>query len=480
MSQEDILMHAFERYDKFLKSKFTDNFDTFKTVLEKTQALISGGSVLHYLFDNKTEYNGDIDIYINVKNSREMRNFIASLPNCYIIRNSRQNRYNQHFLKINNIKKILQFKFEKQNVDLVYIQNKRSVESVVTNFDFTCCQNYYDGKEIKSTHLDLTLEKKYLINDDFKIFYQENTIFTQKRVNKYHDKGFTEKKSEIVKKVDINPINFNTKTDYKEINVYDYIFGWTCNYKNFVPCRTKKYFEKYFFNKYTSIKPEDPELVRNNKFVFYSDDVDRDDFNSLDDYKKIDMYDNVKDNIQLAVYQIIMSLDSIAKKRAYESSMMIKKLQTIKESLTSEFGEDLFRVKPGSIPKTADMNNSRINITLPLENSSLNIGQFIVQSRDNVIFTLNNKHYGFDRDYIYRLCITRQFKIYNTKSNYIYQLFSEIYIFKDDVNKIKNPYLYFFEVNDCGYKFRTSVNPIDYKVYNLNAHSMQLFKDKYC
>lgn len=483
MSNEEILKKAFDKYEAFLKKSFNDKFEDFKVALDKSQALISGGSVLHFLFDDNKEYNGDIDIYVNIKNSREIRNFIASLPKCYILKNSNQNRYNQHFLKINNIKKILQFKVGTLNLDLMYIQNKRSVESVVTNFDFTCCQNYYDGKEIKSTHLDLTLEKKYLVNEDFKMFYQEKSVFSEKRLKKYEIKGFSEKKTPASAGCApvINKDTFNVNGDIKdanEINVYNYIFGWTCNYRNFVPCRTKKYFAKYFFNKYTSIKSEDPELIQNNQFVFYSDDVDQEDFSSLEDYKKINMFDNVKENIRLAVYQIDTSLNSIVSKRVYESNFVIKKLEGIRDALKKEFGEAFFRdILDMEIPKPI-IDSSKISITLPLQNNKLNVGEFLAQSRDNIVFVFNKKYYGFERDYIYRTCINKAFKIKNINNLIIYQVHPKFFIFKDDVNKIHNNYFRIFETTDSGFKFETSLST-ECKVYNLSGLSVKMFTKNY-
>jgi hypothetical protein len=73
---------ALERYETYLKSVFGDKFPEFKEALLKSEAIISGGSVLKYVLgDNNAASSAftnlqDIDIYVNTKNAYHIRNFI--------------------------------------------------------------------------------------------------------------------------------------------------------------------------------------------------------------------------------------------------------------------------------------------------------------------------------------------------------------------------------------------------------------------
>lgn len=260
-----------------------DKLDEFKKVLKSCNAYCAGGSVLASIVEDE-KYKGDIDIYVNVKNVVPLRNFLVSLKGLLKVSKRATSNYTNFFLDINNIKRIIRFQYEdEKSIDLVYIGNERTVESVVTNFDFTCCQNWYDSENIYSTDYELTKKKITVITKDFYPFFANNNKYTFQRIAKYQKKGF---KFSIDYKMDA------LIKERKKLNPKEYLFK-----ELFKWCFDPDYNNRYYnFKKYKDRTVYDKDIFIYQK-IFYNDSLEPDDFKSLKDYEKFECKDILMYNV---------------------------------------------------------------------------------------------------------------------------------------------------------------------------------------
>lgn len=191
---------AVSRFESFIKSRYNfddDTFLEFKTLLKASQALISGSSVLHSLFppeDVSSWSANDLDIYVNAKNFIPLRDFLAS--KCKHINSptnffGKKSNYSHSFFKMNKILKMYTFKFiddKSSDMDLVMVENSQPIETLIKNYDLSCCMNYYDGETIKSFNLEDTLAKKSKLSPDY--FKLMSNTKIKRRINKYKKRGF--------------------------------------------------------------------------------------------------------------------------------------------------------------------------------------------------------------------------------------------------------------------------------------------------
>jgi hypothetical protein len=200
----------------------------FFEILKRTGSLIAGGSILHYLIKKGKGGNvKDLDIYTNTKGAKELVSFFSKH---YNIKKSAQNitpAYDESFLRANHIHsriflalggtRMNSFQasvclsdwgrpcYKNKNgkcVDIMIVDDAFDVHSVVTNFDLTFCQVFFDGVNVYATHPEHVETKVGYLNPDYLKSYLNCNRFILDRMEKYKSKGFT--------------IKINTKTEYCE------------------------------------------------------------------------------------------------------------------------------------------------------------------------------------------------------------------------------------------------------------------------
>jgi hypothetical protein len=75
-------------------------------------------------------------------------------------------------------------------IDLMVVEDEIELESVVTNFDLSFCQVWYDGKMVRATHWDDIRQKKGVLMPEYIETYKFGNPFILKRVEKYRDRGY--------------------------------------------------------------------------------------------------------------------------------------------------------------------------------------------------------------------------------------------------------------------------------------------------
>jgi hypothetical protein len=198
---------------KFPKVQKKTIYSFFRKMKEHG-VLMAGGSILHILTYNQQTNGGDalvndFDLYSPLESVPKIveiiqRDFLgARLPDRYA------SMYSMSFLRKNGINKVISFSNEKQFPDpevahtweidfyrkpvLDVMQLKKGIRplDVVSNFDLTFCQVWFDGEKFYATHPEETREKRGSMNPEYIPTYMKGNMFLKKRLNKYLGKGFT-------------------------------------------------------------------------------------------------------------------------------------------------------------------------------------------------------------------------------------------------------------------------------------------------
>jgi hypothetical protein len=158
-----------------------------RSVLQETGAIIAGGSALRACYTEGWASTGDIDIYVNVRHVPRVMNALASLKSG--LNSRRSNLYCNSFLVRNRIREVITL--VDYNIDVVCVRNARKVTDVVSNFDLTMCQVWYDGLNMYATHPQHILEMKGELQGDYVDLYHMGNRFLLNRMEKYRGRGFT-------------------------------------------------------------------------------------------------------------------------------------------------------------------------------------------------------------------------------------------------------------------------------------------------
>lgn len=197
--QEDFTDSDNIKFENMLKLRLGKFYENFKSFIIKHKAVIAGGSVLSVF----GEYNmKDLDIYVHYSEAKE---FISSLyvHGCQLLDINQAPAYDDSFFRKNNIMcrcyMKLKYRFygnnmppiQNINIDIMIIPDNIEIESVVTNFDLTFCEVWWDGIRIKSNNVADVKYKSGSLKEDYIPSYISMNSFTINRILKYKNRGFT-------------------------------------------------------------------------------------------------------------------------------------------------------------------------------------------------------------------------------------------------------------------------------------------------
>jgi hypothetical protein len=176
----------------------------FIETLTQSQAILAGGFVVgaYAGFDSD-----DLDIYVNARHGRIILRHLLQMG--YILSNKLTlvPAYDLSFFRKNHINARFRFVHVLQRPDLHYkaypdidvmlVQNEVDIRQVVTHFDLTFCQAWFDGNSVKATHPQDILRKHGRLQDDYaESLFTHMNQFIIGRIQKYKKRGF---------KIDIRP-----------------------------------------------------------------------------------------------------------------------------------------------------------------------------------------------------------------------------------------------------------------------------------
>lgn len=189
-------LHKFDSkpYFDYLVHHIKKDAITLRDALIKHKAVIAGGSLIRIYAEVNdrlwSEYCSDLDIYVQQKDAMA---FIKSINDCDISFNDRlahtASAYCMSFFRKNKILSRITGKIGYCAFDLMIVDNDRAIKDVVTNFDLTFCEIWYDGKEVFSTE-NVTQQKGFLRAQYQDELFKHNNYFIKKRIRKYTARGF--------------------------------------------------------------------------------------------------------------------------------------------------------------------------------------------------------------------------------------------------------------------------------------------------
>ena len=194
-----------QKFTDHMSMHFGDEYwNKLNEYLKDSNAIIAGGAVLAAYSDDVVN---DLDVYIHVSKTVDFVNkliddgtYELSLGGNYL-----RPSYDQSFFRKNNI--LARFSFDhnvfreivrKQTevvrfpvIDVMIIPDEIPLLSVVTNFDLSFCETWYDGYYVKAVDAKGVLTKTGTLKKDYtdKLLLDLNR-FTVKRLKKYIKKGY--------------------------------------------------------------------------------------------------------------------------------------------------------------------------------------------------------------------------------------------------------------------------------------------------
>ncbi len=197
----------------------------FRELLQSHEAVLSGGFLLKTILglpdyawaiqnpDHSTNFTYlrktkldmqintglDIDFYVPCKHLVSFYNVMVPLFQAINFSTYEASFYCQSFLRKNGIRTVYKFfrpfkagifKAGINYIDIMAVRNRKSPLDVVTNFDLTVCQVWYDGVSVKGTDPEHVLHKVSFLQGDYVKTYLQGNRYLDWRLGKYTARGF--------------------------------------------------------------------------------------------------------------------------------------------------------------------------------------------------------------------------------------------------------------------------------------------------
>lgn len=249
--REDFTKEDNEKFESSLKNLLKKFYINFRETIIKYDALIAGGSVLSVFGGYGIN---DLDIYVHYSKAQD---FIKTLfiHGCSYSDMNEAPAYDQSFFRKNNIKARIcmgyyEYYYDSEvdrqqrrlsrlqprytSIDIMIIPDHIPLESVVTNFDLTFCQVWWNGKKIFSDHIEDVKSKSGSLNKEYISSYLSLNSFIIKRIQKYKSRGFN--------------INIDL-TEFQNMSIYNTSKTIHTCYNTWARTCIFKYLTRRFFNK---------------------------------------------------------------------------------------------------------------------------------------------------------------------------------------------------------------------------------------
>jgi hypothetical protein len=199
------------KFKKYLKDNTSvEIFNKLNDALLTEKAYIAGGSVLS-CYSGLNFKTDDLDIYINQSN---FNNFIIKLSKLYKFATDKYNGsaqrtdtsvlrknhylappYDNSFFKKNHIlfrvRGISYTNIKIPAIDIIVIPDEINILDVLSNFDLTICEIWYNGRTVNGTNLaDIQNKVGYLRKEYIDSLFKHLNTFIIKRIKKYRERGF--------------------------------------------------------------------------------------------------------------------------------------------------------------------------------------------------------------------------------------------------------------------------------------------------
>ena len=224
--------------------------------LIKNEALLAGGSVLSVFSDLPIN---DLDIYVNEKNAMTIYKDLLDIGYYKVENLCLAPPYDQSFFKKNHI--LSRFRLLIDNyipIDLMIIKDEIKLVSVVTNFDLSFCEIWFDGQNVYAVDPEGIKNKEGRLKPEYnEALFKYFNKFIINRIKKYGERGFKISYSSpfstcrfLYKAEEVKDITIpnGTKVLNETTNKYVYPEEWAVKFilKKFYTINCKKNFDIYY------------------------------------------------------------------------------------------------------------------------------------------------------------------------------------------------------------------------------------------
>ncbi len=184
-----------ENYQNFLKNRFNDKYEELNQAIINSEALIAGSSVLFQYQNFINSDNIDLDTYVHVSKAKTLVDYLINELDYEIgFSNYITPEYDKSFFKKNHILA----RFRLQHVgrkkyppfDIMIINDEYSLTDIVSNFDLSICEIWYDGREVHATDIEGINNRVATLKPDYVSSLLTFNKFTINRIQKYEERDF--------------------------------------------------------------------------------------------------------------------------------------------------------------------------------------------------------------------------------------------------------------------------------------------------
>lgn len=222
--EECIKEHAPETYINEILQEFfefeDDELEDFNNMIFENDILIAGGIVLKAIKNFKVLQKQDIDMFMTFNSFKLFNYYISEFcSNIKLIRivNPNDSEYIS-FVKMNKIMYIYTYQCLNINNQFDVIICFEDPKTVIQNFDLSCCQVMFNGKEIIQNYKELNDQNLIAINPNYTTtkFNPQQKLILYKRIKKYESRGF-----KIIYSFDKFLIPYDMQTYKNELSKYE-------------------------------------------------------------------------------------------------------------------------------------------------------------------------------------------------------------------------------------------------------------------
>ena len=321
------------KFRKYLvENTSIEMFNIINATLISENAYIAGGSVLScYSTNFETK---DFDIYVNQSN---FNNLIVKLNEIYKFSNMYTDSnlnlappYDDSFFKKNHILfrargfcSTINVKY----IDIMVIPDEINITDVLSNFDLTICEIWYNGRTIDGTDLEGIRNKIGRLRKEYNdSLFKNFNNFIIKRINKYRERGFTINYEHPLTEDFTVIINKKKVSNPNEWVIKKFIIWFHIMYDVY-----KRYLAKSS-NPESALHPYHSLITRNNlhvKYYIFINSIKH--FDNIDElYEKLKIYfimrdpKNIFEKILNKFYQVLLKYNSTEYLRYIENLTDLK------------------------------------------------------------------------------------------------------------------------------------------------------------
>lgn len=172
-----------------LRRRLPDH-ETLGSILRETGAVLAGGSVVSLFHDQGIH---DLDFYVRSSSARRLLERLMREMHYFVVNTHVAPAYDQSFLRRNQIRsRICLHNNHDRPIDVMIIPDGVDPVEIISNFDLTFCQSWYNGDGFYSLCAeDLRRREGTLTAPYTEALLRYMNRFTLLRIQKYTERGFT-------------------------------------------------------------------------------------------------------------------------------------------------------------------------------------------------------------------------------------------------------------------------------------------------